>query len=236
MPVLLLAQGQPEAKEALRKAIEARYGAFPPHLSVFQATFKGKARVKVGPVKTWIPLDLMMRFHFPQHFRVDFTVRPFGLPVQRGVEAFDGEKFYTLRGNKDIVIVEDARESESMRRRLWAMAALLLTPLGEQYVQLEMLNDGYLEAHNMELGDTVQLHLNANGALEEVRVSCYNPDSETEQLFRLSVSTELIDTDGIMMPQKINAYWDDAPYFETEPKSANNNDDISVAVFRLAED
>ncbi|PJF37656.1 MAG: hypothetical protein CUN55_20965, partial [Phototrophicales bacterium] len=110
--------------------------------------------------------------------------------------------------NKDIVIVEDARESESMRRRLWAMAALLLTPLGEQYVQLEMLNDGYLEARNMELGDTVQLHLNANGALEEVRVSCYNPDSETEQLFRLSVSTELIDTDGIMMPQKINAYWD----------------------------
>ncbi len=236
MPVLLLAQGSPEAKEALRKAIEARYGAFPPHLAVFHATFKGKARVKVGPVKTWIPLDLTMRFHFPQHLRVDFTVRPFGLPVQRGIDAFDGEKFYTLRGNKDIAIVENEKESESMRRRLWAMAALLLTPLGEQYVQLEMLDNGYLEARNMELGDAVQLHLNTNGALEEVRVSCYNPEVGIEQFFRLRVSAELIDTNSIMMPQKINAYWDDIPYFEAEPKSANNSKDISIAVFRLAED
>ena len=42
MPVLLLAQGDPQAKDLLRKAIHARYGLRPPALDSLHINFKGR--------------------------------------------------------------------------------------------------------------------------------------------------------------------------------------------------
>ena len=55
MPVLLLAQGDAEARDLLRKAIEARYGPRPPALDSLKIDFNGRTRIKVGPVMTWVP-------------------------------------------------------------------------------------------------------------------------------------------------------------------------------------
>ncbi len=56
MPVLLLARGDQESKALLRRAIEARYGLGPPVLETLKLQLKGRARAKVGPVTTWVPL------------------------------------------------------------------------------------------------------------------------------------------------------------------------------------
>ena len=91
MPVLLLARGDQESKALLRRAIEARYGLGPPVLETLKLQMKGRVRAKVGPVTTWIPLEVTAYFKFGFSARWDYTARPVGVAVSSGTEAFDGD-------------------------------------------------------------------------------------------------------------------------------------------------
>lgn len=235
MPVLLLAQGDPAAKDMLRRAIEARYALSPPAIENAIMDFKGRARAKVGPVTTWVPLHIRASFRFPTAFRWDFSVRPVGVPVQRGVESYDGSIYRQKRG-KRVEIMNDDDVIHSLRHRLWAMAAVLLTPLGEHFVRLQMDNDRHFEATNTMLGDTVQLHLRPDHTLEQVNVCCLNPDSGKMQTFRLMLSSEQIPVNDIILPRKIQSFWDDQPYYEVEPVGIENRTAIADEIFTLEAD
>lgn len=234
MPVLLLAQGDPPAKELLKQAITARYGLRPPAIESLAIQFRGRARVKVGPVSAWVPVDASASFLFPTAMRWDFVVKPIGLEIQRGIEAFDGAVCRRARGTQATVI-ETPEQVSSMQGRLWAIAALLLTPLGEAFVQLKAGGDHSLEAVNTRLNNTVQLHLRDNHTLDYVEVTCLNPDSDRVQRFTLRLSTEQKPIDELMLPLKISAFWDDAPYFEAEPVKVELNPTIPESVFTLSE-
>ena len=236
MGVLLLAQGDPEAKEMLKRAIAGRYGTTPPVIETMHAEFKGRARVKVGPIMTWIPMDMTTLFHFPAAMRFDFKVRPLKLPVQHGIESFDGETYRSVRRGSDMVAIAEEEASYSIRRRLWAFAALLLTPIGEIYVKLSQTGDSCFTALHTKLNDEVTLCLREDGKLDYVQVSCLNPDTEREQVFKLVTSGEQAPVDGLMLPKKIKAFWDDDPFFEAEPKSAETNLEIPRSIFRLEEE
>lgn len=236
MPVLLLCYGDKEAKDLLRQAIEARYGQIPPVIESLVLDFKGRSRVKIGPVTTWVPVDMRAAFHFPLALRLDFTVRPLRLPVQRGSEAFDGAVYRSSRGSAQPSTITDEQLITSTRRRLWAMAAILLTPLSESYIKLTCIGENSFEAANTKLDDAATLVMREQQhTLKEVRVRALNPDSKQEQDFTMQLSDDQRLVGDLMLPQKISAFWDGTPYYEVEPIRAQVNPTLSDSLFTLQE-
>lgn len=233
MPVLLLARGDAQAKELLRRAIQARYGVAPPAIDSLKIDFKGRVRAKVGPITTWVPVDIMAQFRFPSAMRLDFMVRPIGATVQRGVDGFDGTTYRTMRGSASPDVIEDAEAIRSLRSRLWAIAAVLLTPLGDHFVELKAGEESSFQAVNTQFADSVQLHLRADHSLQRVEVTCRNPDTERQELFSLRLSEDQSPVDNLMLPCKVSAFWDDSPYFEVEPVRVETNPAIADEVFSL---
>lgn len=236
MPVLLLAKGDNQAKDMLRKAIESRYGLQPPGLESLRIDFKGRAPVKVGPITTNVSVDATARFLFPTAMRWDFAVRPIGVTVQRGTEAFDGTTYRRVRGGGEPAIMTDEDSVRSMQSRLWSIAALLLTPLGELFVTLSRTGENCFEALNTEIGAAVTLCVRENHTLESVRVRCVNPDNDREQDFTIRLSEEQSPIDNFMLPCKISMFWDNDPYYEVEPVAVQSNMEIPPAVFALESD
>lgn len=234
MPVLLLAQGDNQAKDLLRRSIETRYGFAPPAIDNLEIDFKGRARAKMGPITTWVPVEITAHFRFPNAARWDFAVNPAGLTLQRGVEAFDGNTYRHIRSSSAARISDNADLIYSLQQRLWAMAAVLLTPLGEHFVHLKYVSDTEYEATNTLLNNTVNLYLRPDYSLEKVCVSCLNPDTNRQQQFILHLSETQQPVDDIMMPTKISAFWDRDAYFEAEPIRVSNSMVIADEVFTLA--
>jgi hypothetical protein len=234
VPVLLLAQGDTEAKELLRKAIEARYGLRPPALESLQIDFKGRVRAKVGPVTTWLPVEATAYFQFPTSMRWDFSVKPIGVSVQRGVEAFDGTTYRRMRGSSAPQVINLDQQVKSIQRRLWAIAALFLTPLGDHFVRLTTTGPHTLDATNTTINDTVSLNLRPDKTLDYVQVTCLNPDTDQQQSFTLRLSSNQSAVNEFMLPRKISAFWDDSPYFEVEPVTVDSNPQFTETRFTLA--
>lgn len=233
MPVLLLASGDPQARALLKKAIEARYGVLPPAIAALKLSFKGRARVKVGPVMTWVPVEATAQFQFPTAMRWDFTVKPLGLPVQRGVESFDGQGYRTLRGGGKMNEASLENQIDHLRGRLWAVAALLLTPLGEDFVRLQETGETSFNATHTQSEEVVNVRLRPDHTIEAVDVTCYNPDAQKRQRFTLVPETEHIELGGLRLPSKITASWDNAASFEVSPTAADNLVTIPEHIFSL---
>lgn len=239
MPVLLLARGDAEAKDRLRRAIHARYGFSPPAIDSLKIDFKGRVRARVGPINTWLPLDMLAQFRFPNAMRLDFTVRPVGVAVQRGIESFDGTTYRSRRGsssnsnsnNPDIIA--DPEAIRSYRLRLWAIAAVLLTPLGEHFVELSPNTDNGFNAVNTLFDDAVSLQLRDDHTLAQVEVRCQNPDSGREARFCIKLSEDQMPVNHLMLPSHVSAFWDDTAYFEAEPVRVEANPTIADEVFTL---
>lgn len=233
MPVLLLAQGDTQAKDLLRKAINARYGLRPPVLESLHINFKGRVRAKIGPVKTWVPVEAIGRFCFPDKMRWDFAVKAVGLQLNSGTEAFDGKTYRTSRGAKSTLMTHDLEPVQSMQQRLWAIAAVMLTPLGEMFVKLSAKGENELEASNTRINGAVTLHLRADQTLNYVETNCQNPDSGRQETFTLRLSDELVSFGDLILPTKISAFWNNESYFEIEPMDASANPTITDNVFEL---
>jgi hypothetical protein len=233
MPVLLLAQGDIQAKDLLRKAIQARYGLRPPALESLYINFKGRARAKLGPVNMWVPVEAIGRFCFPDKMRWDFAVKAVGVQLNSGTEAFDGTAYHNSRKSKSAAISDDQPQVESMQHRLWAIAAVMLTPLGEHFVKLKAVADNELEARNTRINGAVNLHLRADQTLNYVETSCQNPDSGRQEMFTLRLSDELVSFGDLILPSKISAFWNNESYFEIEPMDAAANPTISDDIFQL---
>lgn len=233
MPVLLLAQGDPQAKDLLRKAIQARYGLRPPVLESLHINFKGRVRAKIGPVTMWVPVEAIGRFCFPDKMRWDFAVKAAGVQINSGSEAFDGTTYRTSRRSKSVVASDDRQQIESMQHRLWAIAAVMLTPLGEMFVKLKANTADELEACNTRFNGAVNLHMRTDQKLDYVETNCQNPDTDKQELFTLRLSDELVSFGDLILPGKISAFWNNEPYFEIEPMDASANPTIEDAIFEL---
>jgi len=236
MPVLLLAQGDQEAKTLLRNAIEARYGLRPPAIDSLKIDFNGRSKVKVGPVNTWVPLELTAYFAFPTAMRWDFVAKPMRLPVQRGIEAYDGEFYRSARGNKQPTIIQDEAQIQSVRQRLWAIASVLLTPLSDLFVQLKFTGDNSLEAINTKLDDSAHIFTRDNHTIERVQVTCLNPDKGEVDDYIIKLSEEQKHINELIIPAKLSMYWGDDLTFEIEPQAVENNPAIPEDVFRIEDE
>lgn len=233
MPVLLLCQGDAEAKARLRRAIEARYGINPPAIEKISIAFKGRAHAKLGPIKTWIPVEAKASFVFPTHLRWEFALKPMNLPVQKGIETYDGK---TYRNQKAIGTNKESVKTSfisSARGRLWQMAAILLTPMSDYYIKMSSCGKDCIIAENTKLNDTVHIYLRENDTIDYAAVKCFNPESEREQKLFLKLSPELTTINGLIMPTQVSAFWDDEPYFELQATEVDTNPNLPEEAFTL---
>jgi len=233
MPVLLLCQGDADAKARLKQAIELRYGTTPPAIEQLQLSFLGRARVKLGMVKTWVPVEASAQFIFPTHLRWDFVVKPLKLPIQQGVEAFDGKTYWSQRGKQPVETITDYNYITSMRRRLWSIATLLLTPMSDFHVTLKSCENNCIRAENTRLNDSTRFFLRSDGSLVYTEAECLNPDTQQHQTMRLEVSEEQAPVDDLILPEKITAYWDAELAYELQPIQANLQPELSEELFTL---
>jgi hypothetical protein len=235
MPVLLLCQGDAEAKNRLRRAIEARYGINPPAIEKISMSFRGRAHTKIGPVKTWIPVEAKASFVFPTHLRWEFAVKPMNLPVQKGIETYDGKMY---RSQKAIGANKESVKTDfisSARGRLWQMAAILHTPMSDYYIKVSSCGSDCIIAENTKLNDAVHIYLRQNDTMDYAAVRCFNPEKEREQKLFLRLSEEIRNVNGMMMPSQVSAFWDDEPYFEMEPIHVDTNPKLPDDTFTLGQ-
>lgn len=233
MPVLLLCHGDEQAKNLLRDAISARYGTNPPALEKLCIEFSGRSHIKLGPIPLWVPFEATIYLHFPTHIRTDYIVKPMGVAIQQYCESYDGNTYRHVRRNQSAEVIQDEQLIQSVRRRLWAFTAMLLTPLSEMYVRLQSSDKLSFIAQNTKLNDAVKVYLDDQHHVKSVKVASINPANGEKQSFRLDLSDKLIAVNELMLPELINAFWDDDPYFEIKPTQVIIDPDLSDSLFRL---
>jgi hypothetical protein len=232
VPVLLLCYGDEGAKHLLRNAIEARYGINPPAIEQLAIHFEGRAFVRLGPFQSWVPFRSDARFKFPDHLRWDFTMTPLKLPVRSGAEIYDGEQFYSTRNYKPSVPVDEEDLLDTTRRRLWTIAAMLLTPLSEIYIKLTQIDDYSFIAENTVLRDSVTITVNKAGKLVSSAVDCINPDTGKQQRYKMTFSEEQSPVNELMLPNNIYISWDDDVTTELNPTRVDTNPTFNTATFQ----
>ncbi len=230
MAVLLLAQGDAEAKSKLRKAIESRYGLRPIALDTLALTLKGRTRAKVGPVQTWVPFEAKTFLRFPGMMRWESTLKPLGWPAQNTLEMFHHHTYYSKRGGKTQRYNTNS-EILLPRQRLWALAAALLTPLSDMAVQVIDQPGLSFIAHHTENQDNVRVNLRPDYTIESVETISINPDSGMKQNYRIMLSPKIAEVGDLLVPSKIQIYWDDAHTHDVEPTSAQSNIELSESLF-----
>lgn len=236
MPVLMLARGDQDSKNLLRHAIEARYGLGPPAMDTLKIEMKGRIRTKVGPVATWMPVEGAACFRFPHTARWNYTMRPVGIALTSGAEACDGTACYRRESHEPVTVIEDTGSVLSLQARLWAIAAVLLVPLAEQFVELRVAGERALEVVNTERGLTAHLHLHDDNTLDFVSTECLNPNTGRTQTYFLRMSEGQAIVDDLMLPRKVSTFWDDQPEMELAPTTVANNPTFDDAFFRLEHD
>lgn len=232
MPVLLLCQGDAQVKTILREAIQARYGINPPAIERLRLVFKGRAQVNLGFMTTAFPVEATVSFMFPTHFRCDAVVKLLGLPIQRMTEVFDGTHYYAGRGRNVQEITAEER-LQSIRRRLWMMASVLLTPLSDPEVHVTECGHNCIEAEHTALQNSVQLRLRDDHTIESARVHSVNPFNHREQLHHIHFPAQLIPVDGLMLPERVEGYWDQEPAYEMQPMRAEINPELPESLFAV---
>jgi hypothetical protein len=226
MPVLLLSRGDTEAKDLLRRAIEARYGFSPPALETLQLAVTGRVHASLGPIKTWLKLDATTTFKFPLAARRDYSLKFMGFPLRSSSESFDGTIF-----RQDAEIVTDPQAVASIQQRTWVMSALLLTPLTEQHVELVTRGANSIEARHIDTDDHVTLLLNEDHSLATLTTRSIHPQTGREQNFTLKLSKKQITLDGLIVPEKITAQWDNTVWYEAHPVNAQPNIELADDYF-----
>jgi len=233
MPVLLLARGDPDSRTLLRRAIEARYGLGPPAIETLKLQLKGRTRTKIGPLATWVPFEGTAYFKFPFSIRWNFTMRPAGVALSSGEEAFDGAVCRKRHNRDPITIVSDAEQVASALARVWTTSAILLMPLTEHYVELHRTNALNLDATNTDYKVTTRLSLNEDHTLDSTATECLNPSTGKRQNFSIQVSEGQEVIGDLMLPRKISLCWDSQPEFEFTPVAVEINGAFDEALFRL---
>jgi len=233
MPILMLAQGDQPAKNMLGQLIVTRYGLRPPTLDNLIIDFRGHIPFKTEDGIRAIPLDATAMFNFPNAMRWDFTVRhPDGKTVQN-IESFDGRLLHEQRQQQPPQVVTHIEHLHGIIRRLWAMAAILVTPLSDPNIHLAMHNSRAFYAQDLRFGDAVMIRISSEQRVECVQAICYNPSTATEQIYSLLPSPELIEVDGLVLPKSLRAYWDEDILFELKPIAAEAGLVVPESMFRL---
>src|SRR5512143_3712996 len=134
---LSLSRGDPAARTLLQRAIQARYGLRPTPIESLRLAMRGQGKGPLGlPVKTRVAVACVSN----THWRSEQTMLLLGLAIGRRIESFDGGAYYLSERGR-VTVLNDPLIVSSYRRYLWALQALLLTPLTEEGVTLKIVDE-----------------------------------------------------------------------------------------------
>lgn len=234
MPVLLLARGDKEGRDLLRKALEARYGLGAPAIETLRIQLSGRALTRLGPLTLWLPLTTTAGFDFPGRCRWDFSIRLAGLPLQVGVNAFDGAVFRRQRRAGQLQVVTQPDQVRSARLRLMVAYGMLLTPLTLENIELKATGRRSFEATNTDCRDSVHVTLHDDYTVDGVSTTCLNPQQDNrEQLFTFQSVAGQQAVNDFILPEKICILWDNVPEYEVVPVAVESSPVLDDAFFRL---
>jgi hypothetical protein len=231
MPVLLLAQGDPEAKNKLRKAIDTRYGPRPVMVDSLAMAFKGRVKTRVGPVSAWSPFEAQTFHRFPQSLRLDWTTRAMGVKSSNTVETFDGEQYRQSRGGA-LELVDSPERLRLLRMRMWAMANAMLTPLSDSHITLENAGELGFAARHSNVSERCTIVLRPNATVESVEMVTVSVRTAARQALRIDFSPELTQFDDCLYPAKFRAFWNDDLLYEAVMTCLRINNEIPTETFR----
>ena len=196
-------------------------------------SLKGRARAKIGPVATWVPVEGTAYFKFPFSMRWNFTMRPAGVSLSSGEEAFDSMVCRKRHNREPIIAVSDAEQVASSQARVWTAGAVLLMPLTEYYVELSMSGERELDATNTDAHITTRLTLKEDHTLDSTADRVYQPLHWQTAEFLDSTVRRAGSHRRFDAAAQNHCLWDSQPEFELAPVAVEINAAYSEALFRL---
>ncbi len=234
MQVLLLSRGDAAAKDLLRRVLAARYGFGAPALDSMILSLKGRARIKIARIPTWVSLETCIYFQTPMRARWEYNIRPVGLPITVGVHAYDGARYRKKQG--DHVETHHAPPvHEAMRDRVWVSTLMMLSPLVRPEVEIKRDGERILTASRIDTGTCVTMYFNDDYTLEHLEFPTLDIETNETKLYRLRFSHEQMDVGGIILPSVITMLWGEEPRYELSPVSVEINPPIDGEKFQMAE-
>jgi hypothetical protein len=232
MPVLLLCQGDDQAKAWLRRGIERLYGPTPPLIEGLHVHLTGHALGHVGPLPTRTPVEMTATCREDGCMRLDLAHKPRGRQARLTIEAFDGQTYRLAQGD-ETTVHPGGLYATSLRRRLWAMQALTLTPLGAPELVLRSVRSREVSIRHRETEDEMLVEFREDGDVARVAIECTHPMSGTAQIFSLEPAAQVLRQDGMAFPAGLRVFWDRQPTFDLATHRIAQDPDSSDGFFRL---
>ncbi len=229
MSTLLLTQGDPAALNLLRRAIAARYFISPPALESLRVDYRGRGHVKLGHMHSWVPLEAVLFFHFPDSMRWNYTIKPLGVTLRRGSGSFVKGTFYS---EQQPAPVTHSTMLEHLRLSIWAMGALMLTPLSQPTIYLESRTDHSFIIHNTENEDQFEVLLYDDYLVRAIRFSSPMLSEETRQPISICPSREQTVLDGLTVPRRVEVLRGSTLLYEADVANVAANPMLSTSFFR----
>jgi hypothetical protein len=234
MPVLLLARGDKEGRDLLRKALEARYGLSVPAIETLRVDFDGRVRTKLGPISAWMPFKTTIYFRFPDEARWDLNVRMMGILLRSRTNTYDGTVYRKRRHSDEIKAISDPKTVRAARLRIMTAGGMLLTPLAQEFIKLKAIGERRFEATNTETHDTISVSLHEDFTVDTVSTNCPNPyQGYEEQHFAYQALEGLTTINDMMLPRKILRLWNNVVEHEIVPKVVETNPTLDHSIFTL---
>jgi hypothetical protein len=228
MSILLLTQGDQRAKDLLKRAIMARYHTSPLALEALRIDYRGRGNIKIGPVQSWIPLEARLYFRFPDAMRWDYSVRPLGLPLQRGTGSYFNEHFYSQHHPKPIT---SNTILEHLRLCIWAMGAVMLTPLSDMSIRVETLSSLSFTVINSVTRDRFEVMLDRDYMVQAIRFSSFNVEEERRQVITVRPSVEMLLLDGLPIPSHVEVFRNDNLLYKADVVNVVSNPQLDTNDF-----
>jgi hypothetical protein len=231
MPVLLLCQGDDQAKAWLRRGIERLYGPTPPLIEGLHVHLTGHALGHVGPLPTRTPVEMTATRCEDGRLRLDLAHKPRGRQARLTIEAFDGQTYRLAQGD-ETTVHPGGLYATSLRRRLWAMQALTLTPLGAPELMLSTIKTKEVSVRHRETEDEMLVEFREDGDVARVAIECTHPMSGTAQIFSLEPASQVLRQDGMAYPAGLRMIWDRQPMLELTTQTIDQDPETGDAYYR----
>ncbi len=237
MAFLMLAQGDPIGRDLLKKLVLARYGPSPPAMDTLRITYKGRTRASLGPFPLWARVEAVASYRFPLHMRWDFRVRVLRLLSSSYTTTFDGEAVYEQHGLR-VTRITEAEQVESARRRAWSETVFFVSPLiASDRVRVEGID---LSAFRAILADypedVATVRLSEDHRIREIEIERLDPADGLRKRQYIRPLGELTRVDGLILPERIQRFWDGEMFMELSPVAVVLNPELEADTFTLREE
>jgi hypothetical protein len=234
MKILILAQGDPIGLDLFKKLVDARYGMSPPAMDALRVTFEGRSQARLGPLPLWARVKATATYQFPFQMKWEFKIKMLRIFNTSFATSFDGEAVYEKQ-RLEIKRTSDEVEVDSARRRVWAETVFFISPLiADHQVRLEGVSSSSFRALAPGWPEiATEVHLREDHTVDHVDIERIDPVDNQRKIQRLRPVGELINIDGLILPQKLQRCWYDDMFMELVPVSVEMNPRLTDDEFVL---